>query len=151
MRLTDIMTTPVETIGPGASAALARTAMKQRGVHHLAVTEGAQILGVLCAHDLRGAAAGGPIEELMSGEPVTAGPQTTVREAANLLRGRRVSCLPIVDHGRLVGMVTISDLLELIGRGVDKPIARSKRWTLKSRGPRKARPSQDRSRLEHTR
>ena len=145
------MSSAVETIEPDASATLARTAMKRAGVRHLTVTEGSKVVGVLCAHDLRGAPADQPVAQLMSSNPLSASPGATVREAANLLRGRRISCLPIIDRGRVVGIVTISDLLDLLGRGTERPVGKSTRWTLKARGPRKARPSPDRSRLEHTR
>ena len=56
-----------------------------------------------------------------------------------------------MERGRPVGMVTIADLLELVGRGATRPVAESTRWTLKARGPRRARPSKDRRSLEYTR
>jgi acetoin utilization protein AcuB len=76
------------------------------------------------------------IGELMTATVVTAGPDTHVREAANLLRGRSIGCLPIVKRKRPIGMVTVSDLLELLGRGAERPVPKSTRWTLKHRGPR---------------
>ena len=62
----------------------------------------------------------------------------TVREAANLLRGRSIGCLPVFDGDQLAGIVTTSDLLELIGRGVERPVAESTRWTLGRRPSRAA-------------
>jgi CBS domain-containing protein len=149
MRLTDIMSSPVETIAPGTSVTLARTAMKRRGTHHLVVVRGSKVVGILSARDLRGVGGDDPIDEVMSTDVVTAPASAHVRDAANLLRGRQVGCLPIVERGRAVGMVTISDLLELLGRGVERPVGKSTRWTLKARGPRKTRPSADRSHLDH--
>jgi len=61
----------------------------------------------------------------------------TLRQAANLLRGRTIGCLPVVEGGELVGILTTTDLLELIGRGAEKPVAKGKRWVLKGRGPRR--------------
>ena len=52
---------------------------------------------------------------------------TTVRRAANLMRGRTIGCLPVVERGRLVGILTVSDLLELLGRGVDRPASPTRR------------------------
>ena len=40
----------------------------------------------------------------------------------------------------LIGIVTTTDLLDLIGRGVERPVAHAKRWTLKHRGPRRRGP-----------
>jgi acetoin utilization protein AcuB len=147
----EIMSTPAETIAPGTSVAEARARMKRDGIHHLLVSDRGQIVGVISSRDLIGATRGTEVSELMTTRVVTASPRDTVRDAANLLRGRGVGCLPIVDRGRAVGMVTIADLLELIGRGASRPVGESTRWTLKARGPRRPRPSKDRRSLEYTR
>jgi CBS domain-containing protein len=151
MRLQDIMSTPVETIGPRALVPEARAAMKRKGTHHLVVVDGRKIAGIVSARDLPAAGAGLAVADIMAIRPVTARPQTTIREAANLLRGRGVGCLPIVDGARVVGIVTISDLLALLGRGADRPIEQSVPWTLRGRGPRKSRPTADRQRLAYSR
>jgi acetoin utilization protein AcuB len=147
----EIMSSPVETIAPDATVAAAKARMKTQGIHHLVVGGRGQIRGVLSARELRGVDADTEVSAVMATEVVTAAPRDTIRVAANLLRGRGVGCLPIVERGRVVGMVTISDLLELLGKGVSRPVASSTRWTLKARGPRKARPSQDRRQLEYSR
>ena len=141
MRLHDIMTTKVETVTLGTSAEDAWNRMKGRRIHHLVVMDGASVAGVLSDRDLgsaRGAAlrADKSVDDLMACPVVSVTSNTTVREAANKLRGRSIGCLPVVDRGRLTGIVTVSDLLELIGRGVERPIAKSTRWTLARRGPR---------------
>jgi acetoin utilization protein AcuB len=61
----------------------------------------------------------------------------TVRQAANLLRGRTIGCLPVVEDGAILGIVTTIDLLELIGRGAERPVPKTRRWVLKDRGPRR--------------
>ncbi len=73
----------------------------------------------------------------MTAPAISAAPDMTIRKAANLLRGRSIGCLPVMDGGHLVGIVTTSDLLERIGRGVERPVSRGKRWILKGRGPRR--------------
>jgi acetoin utilization protein AcuB len=73
----------------------------------------------------------------MTSPVVTARPETTLRQAANLLRGRTIGCLPVLEEGRLLGIVTTTDLLELIGRGAERPVAKSRRFILKGRGPRR--------------
>jgi CBS-domain-containing membrane protein len=105
--------------------------------------EGHKPVGVVSERDLGGPKGaevrrGRTVGDLMSQPLVTATPQTTVREAANLLRGHLVGCLPLLERGRIVGIVTLSDLLDLIGRGVERPVARGKRWTLRHRGPRRS-------------
>jgi CBS domain-containing protein len=74
------------------------------------------------------------VEDVMFRHVVTGTPDLTIREAANLLRGRTIGALPIFQSGRLVGLVTISDLLEVLGRGAERPVASSTRWTLRDRG-----------------
>lgn len=121
MRLGDIMSEAVETIDVEANAEAAREKMRLQEVGHLVVLEKGAVAGIVAEADVRRVAATKPVRELMSAPVVTATPQTTVREAANLLRGRHVGCLPIVDRKRqLVGMVTVSDLLDLIGKGVTR-------------------------------
>lgn len=141
MRLQEIMTSPVETMQRNESAEDAFRRMRADRLHHLVVLDGNQVVGVLSDRDLgsaRGASvrAGKTAGELMGAPVVTAEATTTVREAANKLRGRLIGCLPILERGRLVGIVTVSDLLDLIGRGVERPVARTERATLRGRGPR---------------
>lgn len=143
------MSSPVETIVPETSVAEARALMKRQAVHHLVVKNGRTITGVLSARDLVGVTANEPIEGLMSERLVTASPRTTVKEAANLLRGRSVGCLPVIDRGKVAGIVTIADLLELLGKGAARPNPEITRRTLRARGPRKARPTEDRRRLAY--
>ena len=52
---------------------------------------------------------------------VTADRTDTVRVVANRMRGRSIGCVPVVDRERLIGIVTVSDLLEALGRGIDRP------------------------------
>ena len=56
----------------------------------------------------------------MSPTPGTGDPDPRVKGAATVLRGHGIGCLPVLDNGRLVGIITVSAPLELIGRGVDK-------------------------------
>jgi len=74
--------------------------------------------------------------DLMTGNVVTVAETDTVRRAANLMRGRSIGCLPVTRGGRLVGIVTASDLLVLLGRGIDRPRP-SRQRNLQHRGPHK--------------
>ena len=143
MRLQDIMTTNIETIAPTETAEQAWETMRSRRIHHLLVLHGGEVIGIVSDRDLGGPNGtsfrdGRTVNELMSTKVVTASPDTTVKEAANLLRGHSVGCLPIQEDGTLYGIVTVSDLLDLVGRGSEKPVVRTKRWTLKHRGRGKA-------------
>ena len=141
MRLQDIMNTKVETILATEPADRAWERMRNRGIHHLVIIHGGKPVGVVSAQDLGGARGaqsrqGKIVAHFMSPNMISAGPRATVRQAANLLRGYGVGCLPVMDDGKLVGIVTVSDLLDLIGRGAERPSPETKRWTLKHRGAR---------------
>lgn len=143
MRLKEIMNVKVEVIDPAATLDEAQSLMRQRRFHHLVVMDGREVVGVLTEQALERTMAGGGtrVDEAMYRDVVTATPETTVRKAANLVRGGAVGALPVMDRQqRLVGIVTVSDLLELIGRGAERPVQKGVRWTLRDRGvkPRQA-------------
>ena len=142
MRLADIMTTRVERVGLNETPAHARQLMRMRRIHHLVVVDDHQVKGLLTDEDLHGpeAEASATVESLMRRHVATAPPDLTVRKAANLLRGSYLGALPVLERGRLVGIVTASDLLELLGRGAEHPAAnaKGKRWILRTRGVRPA-------------
>ncbi|HWQ52411.1 MAG TPA: CBS domain-containing protein [Bryobacteraceae bacterium] len=52
----------------------------------------------------------------MTPDVVSAGPQTTLAEAADLMLKRLIGCLPVLEDGRLVGIVTATDVLDELGR-----------------------------------
>jgi acetoin utilization protein AcuB len=53
----------------------------------------------------------------MQKEVITAGPETTVAKAAATMRKMRVGCLPILDHGKLVGVVSTREMLDVLAKG----------------------------------
>lgn len=55
-------------------------------------------------------------EDMMTADPVTIGPEATAEEAAKVIAGTRHNRLPVVEHGRLVGVVTRLDVLEALTR-----------------------------------
>lgn len=137
MRLSDIMTKRVITLPLHSTIEEAREEMRRHDVHHLLVVEHGRAVGVLSARDCAEGRTG-KAESWMRAPIVSARARTTVREAANAMRGQAIGCLPVCDDDdRLVGIVTISDLLELIGRGTQKPIAESIPWT-QTRRPSRA-------------
>jgi CBS domain-containing protein len=54
--------------------------------------------------------------DLMTEDPITIEPDATVEEAAHLIAGRKHNRLPVVEHGRLVGVVTRVDVLDGLTR-----------------------------------
>jgi CBS domain-containing protein len=140
MRVIDVMSTPARVVAASATASAAWEAMRLHRTRHLVVTstEG-RVVGVVSASDLGGRRGepfrnGRLVSDLMTEKVVSAAPDTTVREAANLMRGHAVNCLPVFKGNRLTGIVTALDLLELIGRGAERPVAKAERRILKDRG-----------------
>jgi acetoin utilization protein AcuB len=140
MRVKDVMTRQVETVSIDDAALNAREKMKSHRIRHLVVLDGKDVAGVVSSRDLdaMGLSPGGPqVEDVMTYPAMAVGPDATIRRAANLLRGRTMGCLPVMDEGKLVGILTTTDILELIGRGAERPAARATRRVIKGRGPRR--------------
>ncbi|HEX7128093.1 MAG TPA: CBS domain-containing protein [Thermodesulfobacteriota bacterium] len=131
------MSTPVETIGAAEPASAAWSRMRQRRIRHLVVTDDSHLVGILSERDLGGRNGavlrkGRTVEELMTPGTVTVQPNTTLRQAANLMRGRQVGSLPVLEGDRLVGIVTATDVLDALGRGSTRPTIRAERPTQRS-------------------
>jgi CBS domain-containing protein len=140
------MSEKVETVSPATPAEEAWNVMRVKGIHHLVVTEGRRIVGLLSDRDAGGRGGASirrnhTVADLMTEKVVTVPAATTVRKAANLMRGRSIGCLVVASAGRATGIVTVADLLELIGRGLDRPVAATTRWTLKHKAPHRPRHS----------
>lgn len=140
MRVNDIMSAHVKTVPITASADAAWAMMRGDRIHHLVVMDRKKVAGVFSARDA-GGANGAPIRdghqvgELMSRHVVTAEKNTPLKRVANLMRGHTIGSVVVVDKGKPVGIVTTSDLLELLGRGAIRPTPSSKRAPLNYRAP----------------
>ena len=146
MRVLDVMTKDVETISPANAAEDAWELMCRCGFHHLVVTRGSRVVGIFSNRDAGGRRGASlrrdrAVEELMTTHVVTVEPTTTVRKAANLMRGRSIGCVVVRERGRVVGIVTVTDLLELLGRGSDRPV--TTRHTMDAQAPHPASETRD--------
>ena len=139
MRVGEVMSTNVETIKPGVAAVEAWELMRRKGIHHLVVMEDSTVAGILSERDTGGrnganVRAHARVSDLMTAQVLSVTSDTTIRRAANLMRGRTIGCVPVIEGKRLVGILTVSDLLEILGGGADRP-ARPKRHELHYRVP----------------
>ena len=123
----DLMTPVVETLQVGDSLNVAAHLMKVGRIRHLPVVDGREhlvglvthlrILGAWVSHGHPGSEAPGsvasevPVETLMERNVLTVSSDTTAALAAALLESSRFGCLPVVDHGKLVGIVTEADFV----------------------------------------
>lgn len=130
------MSTNVKTVPTATSADAAYELMRRHGIHHLVVMDGNRPIGVVSERDLGGKKGAGvrrgvTVDEVMTPQVVSTTPDATIRQVANLLRGRGIGCLPVMEGGKLKGIITTSDLLAVIGRGAEKPRRRTDRPILR--------------------
>ncbi|MDT5157157.1 MAG: hypothetical protein QOH51_1514 [Acidobacteriota bacterium] len=113
------MTTDLFTMRPDELVDLAASVMDWRHIRHVPVEdEQGRLVGLLSHRTLlrllaRGLHDGEPIaiREIMKADPVTVAPSTPTLEAIRLMRTHKVGCLPVVEDGALVGIVTAQDFL----------------------------------------
>ena len=60
------------------------------------------------------------VREMMQPDPLTVSPETPTVEAIGLMRERKVGCLPVVAKGKLVGIVTESDFIDVSAKLLDE-------------------------------
>jgi len=125
MHVRDLMTPTPITIGPLESLQDAMELMHRRRVRHLPVVDGAKLVGLLTDRDLRRAAPSPlvptenpgalmeqtTVERVMVKEPQTIAPGQPLREALQLLVDKKYGALPVMEQGRLVGIVTPIDVM----------------------------------------
>ena len=135
----DLMTSMVETLQVGDSLDLAAHLMKVGHLRHLPVVDGAEhliglvtdraILSAWLSHghpdqeNPQAVAAEVPVEMLMERNVLTVSPDTAAALAAALIESSRFGCLPVVDQGKLVGIVTEADFVRFARRQLEAEAA----------------------------
>jgi len=137
MRMKDVMSKRVVSVAPTTEIAVARERLRNDEIDHLVVVEGKRVVGVVAGRDILRMRDDRPVSEVMSRTVATIEPEATLRRAAGIMRGRAVGSLPVVDDGRLVGIVTTSDLLTALAKGEIHAAPPRERVILRKRGPRK--------------
>ena len=117
MKVAERMTPNPSRVRLADTLATVRTIMQAEGFKHLPVVETKRVLGVITDRDVRQHAAHLDetlVETAMTADPVTVSPDTTIEEAASVMLVRRIGCLPVVQSGGLVGIITTTDLLRAL-------------------------------------
>lgn len=113
----EVMTDNPVTVGSQTPLVEAAALMRERDIGDVLVVDGGRLRGIVTdrdivvravadARDVRAVTAG----EVCSGEPVSVAPQDDLDRAVELMRTRAVRRVPVVDAGRLVGVVSLGDL-----------------------------------------
>ncbi|MER2261023.1 MAG: acetoin utilization AcuB family protein [Psychrobacillus sp.] len=124
MLVEEIMNTSVPTLTPTHTINDALIILKEQRIRHIPIiNEEREVLGVVTDRDLKEATPSSlqdskdaeildlPLEKIMTKNPITGHPLDFVEETASIFYDNRIGCLPIVSQGKLVGMITESDLL----------------------------------------
>jgi len=128
----DYMSSPVTTVPHDAQLLEAALTLRRTGFRHLAIVDGEKLVGIITDRDIARFAPSmltnispeeynaifenTPLAKVMTRNPLTVNPSTPVREAVKMLHNRKLGCLPVVEGEKLVGIVTVSDMLSFLYR-----------------------------------
>lgn len=111
----------VYSITPEAPVLDAIRSMAERGIGALLVVRGDSLAGIVTERDyarkvvLKGhSSRETPVSDIMTPAPTTVSPATTVQECMRLCTELRVRHLPVVENGKLAGVVSIGDLVKAV-------------------------------------
>jgi CBS domain-containing protein len=113
------MSTDLRTVHPEDLVDLAASLMDWEKIRYLPVEDDGALVGLVSNRQLlrlvarRGSAESVSVREIMRADPVSISPQTSTLEAMRSMRANRVGCLPVVENGHLVGLVTEQGLADI--------------------------------------
>lgn len=145
LRVADCMTRGAATIRVDALARVAAEMMRTRRIRHLPVVDGERgLVGIVTDRDLRHvlfdpvmqARAGHlgdllktvTVRDVMTRAVVAARPEMPLREAARLMHERKVGALPVVARGRIVGILSETDVLRTFSQAAGQGFAKPYHW-----------------------
>ncbi|MEM0095078.1 MAG: CBS domain-containing protein [Candidatus Bathyarchaeia archaeon] len=118
MFVKDVMVTDVVTVEPNVNVRRAVRAMNDFEIGCLIVVEAGRVVGVLTERDvLKRVVDEGRnpdktlVKEVMSKPPITINPDADLEDAIELMFKHKIKKLPVVENGKLVGLVTFTDLV----------------------------------------
>jgi len=131
VKVRDFMSKDPVTIGPDVQVRVATERMSEWGIRHLPVVDATgRLLGMLTDRDLAHASfmpllaehLGGPaarfaaprVRDVMTWSAITTHPEATLVQAALTMFQRRIGSLPVVEEGRLLGIVTERDIMAML-------------------------------------
>ena len=119
-----IMSTNLITVAPSATLAEARTLMQDNRIHHIPVVEGERLVGLITLTNVLAAtdsflrddntrihANDIGIKDAMVNDVATVDVNASLRHAALFLEKHKIGCLPVLDDGKLVGIITDTDFV----------------------------------------
>jgi len=107
------MTANPATTSPDNTLAEAYARMREGGFRCIPVVESGELVGMITDRDIRNRAAE-QVRQAMTAEVVTVTPATSVQEAARLLLECKVGGLPVLEDGRVIGIITVEDVIKFM-------------------------------------
>jgi CBS domain-containing protein len=111
----------IATIAPNATVFDAITVMADKEIGALLVMEGENLLGILTERDyarkiiiLGKSSKETPVQEIMTTKVMVVNPGNTVEECMAIMTDKHVRHLPVVEHGKVVGIISIGDAVKAI-------------------------------------
>ncbi len=118
------------TVTKDEKMTVAKKVMKEKNIRHLPVVDGKKLIGLVTNMDIRKAEASPAtsleirelhylldkltIGEIMTRNVITISPDISIEEATTLLHDNKIGCLPVVEDGNLVGIITENDVMEIL-------------------------------------
>ena len=110
---------PLASIGPDATVLEALKLLAEHDIGALLVTEGGRLVGILSERDYaRKVALQGrnstdtPVREIMTEKVISVSPAQTTEDCMAIMTTKRIRHLPVLDSGKLVGVLSIGDLVK---------------------------------------
>ena len=125
----------VWTISPDAPVLDAIRMMAERGVGALPVVQGSELVGIISERDyarkvflLGRSSAETPVRDVMSSPVVTISSDQAVHNCMEIMTDQRIRHLPVVEKGRLIGMISIGDIVKAVMEEQQQTIAQLERY-----------------------
>jgi len=128
MNVKDAMNKDVKTCRPDSTVKEAAVEMNKYNIGSLVVVSGTgQVVGIMTERDiLTDVVAQGKnasdvkVEDIMSTHIITVSPDKSLEDAADIMTRNHIKKLPVVDHGKLVGIITATDLIAVEKNLIEK-------------------------------
>ena len=114
MLISRLMTNSPVTVSPRDTLQAAMSLMERGKFRRLPVVEGEKLVGIVTDRDIRapqGYLQSTRVTAAMTADPMTVTPKQTVEDAARLMIAHKIGGLPVVEDGKLLGVVTTTDVL----------------------------------------
>jgi len=136
MKVEDLMTREVVTLTEEQYLRDAIAVLQRHRIRHVPVVSGEKVIGILTDRDVKRASPSAlsgidqsqydrvltttRVGQVMTRDPFTVTPSTPIKDAVKVLIDRKYSALPVVEHDRLVGIITGTDMLRLFYDTLDE-------------------------------